>query len=64
VTSTAVLEEVWHIELSAKAGDISGLTRELADVAALLTATRPDSSRSAKGTALKAQSHSPPARQG
>ena len=28
VTSTAVLEEVWHIELSAKAGDISGLTQE------------------------------------
>ena len=24
-TSTAVLEEVWHVELSGKAGDISGL---------------------------------------
>jgi hypothetical protein len=36
--------------------------RELADVAVLLTATRPDSSRSANGDALKAQSTSAPAR--
>lgn len=27
-TSTAVLEEVWHIELSGKAGDIRGLTKQ------------------------------------
>ncbi|MBA2643689.1 MAG: type II toxin-antitoxin system VapC family toxin [Actinobacteria bacterium] len=26
-TSTAVLEEIWHIELSRKAGDVTGLTR-------------------------------------
>ena len=25
VTSTAVLEEVWHVELSGKAGDVAGL---------------------------------------
>jgi predicted nucleic acid-binding protein len=31
VTSTAVLEEVWQIELSAKAGDISGLTQAAYD---------------------------------
>lgn len=26
-TSTAVLEEVWHLELSGRAGDLDGLTR-------------------------------------
>jgi predicted nucleic acid-binding protein len=26
-TSTAIIEEVWHIELSGRAGDVTGLTR-------------------------------------
>jgi predicted nucleic acid-binding protein len=28
ITSTAVLEEVWHVELSGKAGDVSGITQD------------------------------------
>jgi predicted nucleic acid-binding protein len=28
VTSTAAIEEVWHIELSGKTGDVSGLTQD------------------------------------
>lgn len=46
-TSTAVLEEVWHIELSGKVGPVSGLAAHAYDLLSPLLAVTDDTVRAA-----------------